>query len=79
MRHGIKVTDQTKSQEVIIARIGAGAVQVWLLPGIGADVGPIREPRLCQFVPPTSCGVGGALGALCTAVGSALWVHELCM
>uniref|UniRef100_A0A8C9G7R5 Zinc finger protein 687 n=1 Tax=Pavo cristatus TaxID=9049 RepID=A0A8C9G7R5_PAVCR len=26
VRHGIKVTDQTKSQEVIIARIGAGAV-----------------------------------------------------
>lgn len=76
VRHGIKVTDQTKSQEVIIARIGAGAVQVWLLPGIGDDVGPLREHGLCQFVPPTSCGVGEAPDALCTAVGSTLWVQD---
>uniref|UniRef100_A0A8C9LG27 Zinc finger protein 687 n=1 Tax=Pavo cristatus TaxID=9049 RepID=A0A8C9LG27_PAVCR len=44
VRHGIKVTDQTKSQEVIIARIGAGAVQVRPLLGIRADLGPLREP-----------------------------------
>ncbi|NXA57092.1 ZN687 protein, partial [Nothocercus julius] len=28
VRHGIKVTDQTKSQEVVIARIGTGTTQV---------------------------------------------------
>uniref|UniRef100_A0A8D0FQG7 Zinc finger protein 687 n=1 Tax=Strix occidentalis caurina TaxID=311401 RepID=A0A8D0FQG7_STROC len=28
VRHGIKVTDQTKSQEVVIARIGTGTAQV---------------------------------------------------
>ncbi|XP_009990268.1 PREDICTED: zinc finger protein 687, partial [Tauraco erythrolophus] len=31
VRHGIKVTDQTKSQEVVIARIGTGTAQV---PGL---------------------------------------------
>lgn len=28
VRHGIKVTDQAKSQEVVIARIGTGTMQV---------------------------------------------------
>lgn len=71
VRHGIKVTDQTKSQEVIIARIGAGAVQVRLRLGVGAESGPRREPGLCWFAPPTSCGVGEALYGICSMSGSA--------
>lgn len=71
VRHGIKVTDQTKSQEVIIARIGAGAVQVRLRLGVGAESGPRREPSLCWFAPPTSCGVGEALYGICSMSGSA--------
>lgn len=34
VRHGIKVTDQTKSQEVVIARIGTGTAQVRGLCGL---------------------------------------------
>ncbi|KFV68020.1 Zinc finger protein 687, partial [Dryobates pubescens] len=36
VRHGIKVTDQAKSQEVVIARMGTGAAQV---PGPGRPSG----------------------------------------
>nr|XP_009942149.1 PREDICTED: zinc finger protein 687 [Opisthocomus hoazin] len=47
VRHGIKVTDQTKSQEVVIARIGTGATQVRGLCGLSRC--PQRAGALPRF------------------------------
>lgn len=40
VRHGIKVTDQTRSQEVVIARVGTGGTQVGAatVPGVGGEL-----------------------------------------